>query len=80
MKEPTIRFPEPTIRFPVTCPKCGNDALTVFPVALIATALIEGTNIRLYASCHNQWWDASKVELEQIREYLGAPWIDAQRT
>jgi len=71
---------EPTIRFPVTCPQCGNDLLTEFPVAQIAAALLEFTEIRLYASCHEQVWEASPLEVQQIREYLGAPWIDAQRT
>jgi hypothetical protein len=50
----------------------------VFPVLVIASALSALTNIRLHASCHDQWWDASKTELEQIREYLGALWVDAQ--
>jgi hypothetical protein len=68
----------PTIRFPVTCPRCGNDVLMVFPVLVIASALSALTNIRLHASCHDQWWDASKTELEQIREYLDALWVDAQ--
>jgi hypothetical protein len=71
---------EPTIRFPVTCPKCGNDVLMMFPVPILASALNAFANIRLHASCHDQWWDASKSEREQIREYLGALWIGAQQT
>lgn len=63
---------EPTIRFPVTCPRCGNEVLMVLPVPVLASALNTCTNIRLHASCHDQWWDASHVELEQIREYFDA--------
>jgi hypothetical protein len=70
---------EPTIRFPVTCPQCGNEFLTQMPVAVIAIGLIRGQNIRLFSDCHGVWWDASSLELEQIREYLGTSWLDAQR-
>lgn len=68
-----------TIRFPLTCPECGNEFLTQMPVAVIAVALIREQTIRLFSDCHGFWWDASSLEIEQIREYLGAPWLDAQR-
>jgi hypothetical protein len=46
--------------------------LTELPVAVIAEALIMGSSIRLNASCHDVSWDATELEVEQIREYLGA--------
>jgi hypothetical protein len=42
------------------------------PVAQIAEALIMGSSIRLHADCHDVYWDATELEIEQIREYLGA--------
>ena len=42
------------------------------PVAVIAEALIVGSSIRLHARCHDVYWDATELEIEQIREYLGA--------
>jgi hypothetical protein len=62
---------EPGIRFPVTCPICARALLTELPVALIAEALIVGSSIRLHAGCHDVYWDASELEAEQIRSYLG---------
>jgi hypothetical protein len=70
---------EPTIRFPVICPKCGNELLTEMPVAVVAVGLIRGTSIQLFADCHGVAWSASPREIEQIREYLGASWVDNQR-
>lgn len=69
---------EPTIRFPVTCPVCDREVLTEFPVALVAIALIQWNNIRLHAGCHDVYWNASRREVEQIREYLGAPGLNSQ--
>ncbi len=46
--------------------------LTELPVAQIAEALIMGSSIRLHAGCHDVYWDATELEIEQIREYLGA--------
>jgi hypothetical protein len=63
---------EPGIRFPVTCPICARALLTELPVALIAGALIVGSSIRLHAGCHDVHWDATELEVEQIRSYLGA--------
>jgi hypothetical protein len=63
---------EPGVRFPVTCPICAQAQLTELPVALIAEALMVGSSIRLHASCHDVYWDATELEIEQIREYLGA--------
>jgi hypothetical protein len=50
-----------------------------FAVSDIAGALINGRRIRLYAICHDASWDASDIEVDQIREYLGAVWLDAHR-
>lgn len=71
---------EPTIRFPVTCLACGKETLTAYPVATVANALIQRRRLRLYADCHEEAWYATPTEMEQIREYLGAPWLDTQRT
>lgn len=60
-----------TIRFPVTCALCARELLMELPVALVAEALVMGLPIRLQASCHDISWDATQLELEQIREYLG---------
>jgi hypothetical protein len=61
---------EPLVRFPVLCPSCAAERLITVPVAVIAAALVKGGTIRLHASCHDKWWDATAVELQQMREYL----------
>jgi hypothetical protein len=63
---------EAAIRFPVTCPKCGTERLTEFDAYVVADALVQGSDICLVAICHDQIWNASELEVEQIREYLGA--------
>lgn len=63
---------EPEIRFPVHCPLCGRELLTELSQALLASALSEGTAIRLHANCHAVSWDANRIEVEQIRQYFGA--------
>jgi hypothetical protein len=63
---------EPVVRFPVNCPICARSSLTELPVSVIAEALIAGLSIRLHARCHDVRWDATELEVEQIREYLGA--------
>jgi hypothetical protein len=70
---------EPKVRFPVICPTCHQEQLVEFPVDLVASGLITENRIRLFAPCHEVAWDASPVELEQIREYLGSAWLDCQR-
>jgi hypothetical protein len=69
---------EPGVRFPVTCPICARALLTELPVALIAEALIMESSIRLHASCHDVYWDATELEVEQIREYLSAGVVTVQ--
>jgi hypothetical protein len=71
---------EPGVRFPVTCPICARALLSELPVAVIAEALIMGSSIRLHASCHDVHWDATELEVEQIREYLGAGVVTVQRS
>lgn len=63
---------ELTIRFPVACPVCAQALLIEMPVGQIAEALVAGSPIRLHANCHDVYWDATQIEIEQIREYLGA--------
>jgi hypothetical protein len=60
---------EAEILFPVTCPVCSRQSLSAFRLSVVADALQTG-QIRLYASCHVAGWDASRSELETIREYL----------
>jgi hypothetical protein len=62
----------PGVRFPVNCPLCARELLTELPAAVVAKALAGGSTIRLYASCHDVWWDATALETEQIREYFSA--------
>jgi hypothetical protein len=69
---------EQKVRFPVTCPTCGQDMLVEFPVDIVAAGLLTGSLV-LVTPCHEVAWDASGVELEQIREYLGFAWLDSQR-
>ena len=61
-----------TVRFPAACPKCGRERLTEFPADEVADALQRGSDICLVAPCHDVIWTATELELEQIREYLGA--------
>src|SRR6202011_1654361 len=49
---------EPLLRFPVVCPICRQEELAVLPTACVAAALLKGTVIQLYASCHDVYWDA----------------------
>ena len=69
---------EATVRFPVTCPKCGKERLTKFPLDVVADALLRGSDICLVATCPDVIWHATDVELDQIREYIGAVTLDTQ--
>ncbi len=66
------RIEEPRLRFPVTCPLCARELLCELPIAGVARALTLGSAIRLHASCHDVWWDATAVETAQVREYFSA--------
>ena len=63
---------EPEVRFPVNCPECARELLTQMPMAVIERALSVGAAIRLRASCHDVHWEATALEVEQIRQYLDA--------
>jgi hypothetical protein len=67
----------PTIKFPVTCPQCGKESLAEYRVVAVTVALFEWGSMRLYADCHQVFWDASVVERSQIRQYLGTLWLGA---
>jgi hypothetical protein len=69
---------EPSMKFPVICPECARESIGEFQIAVIATALITGKSLRLYAACHDVYWTAASVEREQLREYLAAISIDAR--
>ena len=58
------------IRFPVTCPVCGQEALTAVRAETIIDSLDSRAALRLSSTCHDASWLASAVEEEQIREYL----------
>jgi hypothetical protein len=65
-------MPDLLFRVPVTCPRCGEERLTNFSATMIGEALGAGNTIRLFASCHGEWWSASYIEREQLKEYLDA--------
>ncbi|MDP9091189.1 MAG: hypothetical protein M3O26_20940 [Pseudomonadota bacterium] len=67
---------EPLLRFPVICPMCGREELALLPTAYVAAALLKGSLIQLYASCHDVYWDAKYPEVEQLRQYLGIAGIN----
>lgn len=67
-----------TVRFPVVCPNCRSERLTEYPVNVVADALLRGTQLCLAVTCHDMIWDATEVELEQIRQYLGTVWLQSQ--
>jgi hypothetical protein len=70
---------EPALKFPVTCPQCGREALAEYRIAAVTIALTVWGSMRLHAECHDVYWDASDVEREQIREYLGTAWLGEVR-
>jgi hypothetical protein len=67
-----VMKPGPSLRFPVVCPICATEQLATFSVATLTKGLLTGTSIRLYAACHDKYWDATRIEKEQLREYLDA--------
>lgn len=70
---------EPWLRFPVACPTCGREELSALPVAGVAAALLNSSAIPLHVTCHDVYWHASPVEVEQLREYLIVAGITIQR-
>ena len=71
---------EPLLRFPVVCPMCRREELAVLPTGYVAAALLKGSIIQLYASCHDVYWDARPIEVEQLREYLGIAAINVHQS
>jgi ribosomal protein L37AE/L43A len=67
---------EPEVLVPVTCPRCGKESVKRLAVSVVAEALMAGTRLQLSSTCHAVEWQATRVELEQIREYLSAACID----
>ncbi len=68
---------ESFIRFPVTCPRCGSESLAEFRAVIVTIAVVEWHSMRLYSPCHEVFWYASDMELDQIGAYLGASWVGA---
>jgi two-component system, LuxR family, sensor kinase FixL len=64
------------VRFPVRCPVCGSEVLVAFQIVDVIGALINSRKIRLYAICHDAQWDATDVEMRQLREYVDGAWLD----
>jgi hypothetical protein len=69
---------EHELLLPVRCPVCRLESLSGFRTAVVEDALAGG--IRLYANCHAVGWDATRGELQQLREYVDAAFAaDLQR-
>ena len=68
------------MKFAVTCPDCALESISELPIALIANALLTGKGIRLYASCHDQFWTATFVEREQLRKTLGTMRVETRHS
>lgn len=66
---------ETRVRFPVTCPMCEAESLTSLTISEVALAIINNRSVQLHAICHGVTWDASDIEMQQIREYLGSVWL-----
>jgi hypothetical protein len=58
---------------------CRGEELAALPIAYVAAALLNRSFIQLYASCHDVYWDAQTVEIEQLREYLAIVGVSGQR-
>lgn len=71
---------DPEVLMPIKCPECGEACLEGFSVAVVADALISGTRLRMRSRCHSKEWDASLVEMEQMRQYLCAGCIGPRNT
>src|SRR3979411_384586 len=70
---------EPVLLFPVVCPVCKREELVTLPIAVVGRALLKNSVIELYANCHDIYWDAQAIEVEQIREYLAGAGVDARQ-
>jgi hypothetical protein len=72
-------MPDPSMQIPVTCPECAMESRTALSIAVIASALLTGNSIRLYAGCHDIYWTATFVERERLRQALRAIKVDAKQ-
>lgn len=70
---------EARVRFPVSCPICRKELIAEYRPTDIVGALINNRPIRLYAACHDKSWNASYVEVQQIRAHLGAARVGTNR-
>jgi len=69
------------VLMPIKCPECGEEWLEGFSVARVAEALISGTRLRMRSRCHSsKEWDASLIEMEQVRQYLRSGCIGPRNT
>jgi hypothetical protein len=55
------------------------ESRTALSIAVIASALLTGNSIRLYAGCHDIYWTATFVERERLRQALRAIKVDAKQ-
>ena len=62
---------------PVTCPVCGTESMTEFPVLVVATALNSWHQMCLYVECHPGSWSASATDILKLREFVGHDWLAA---
>ena len=67
---------QPIVRFPVVCPRCGVESLAEVSIDLAAEALMRNEGTQLKATCHNLYWTASPTEMQQLREYMSAVFVD----
>lgn len=58
---------------------CAGEALVRVPITVVAQALRAGDTIQLFADCHRVHWQASAVEVEQIREYFEAAQLGVEK-
>lgn len=63
------------VLLPVRCPQCGQQSLSEFRFSVVAEGL-QTRQMRLYAHCHLESWDASEFELERMRSHLDEMWND----
>jgi hypothetical protein len=49
------------------------------PVSGVAAALLKGSTIPLHVNCHDVYWHASPMEIQQLREYLSVAGVNIQR-
>jgi DNA-directed RNA polymerase subunit RPC12/RpoP len=65
------------LHVPVKCPYCGSSRVAQFRVTHLRAALDLEQPIRLKASCDHTW-EATPVETELVRDYLGA-WFESRQ-